>query len=134
MKNIYQSPTWIIYWHNEAKCLHFIFQEYTKLLQEEEYREELVKFIELVKEHQPKSIYADTREFYFTIAPELQEFINENILAVYSEIGVEKHAILVSKDIFSAVSVEQTMEEDEKPSYENCFFDDEQEVSKWLGL
>lgn len=134
MESIYNSPVWTIHWHPEAKCIQFVFQRYTEKMGQEEYIQELKGFIELVKEHQPKSIYADTREFYFTIVPDIQDFINENILALYSEIGVEQHAILVSPDIFAAVSVEQTMEEDEKPSYENRYFESEEDANAWLGL
>lgn len=134
MKTIYQSRVWDIHWHPEIKCLHFVFQEYTQKMRSGEYLKELKGFIELIKEHQPKSIFADTREFYFTIVSDIQEFINQNILALYSEVGVEKHAILVSPDIFTAISIELTMEEDEQPSYENRYFDNEAAVKAWLGL
>lgn len=134
MENVYQSPTWIIYWHSDAKCIHFIFQEYTKQLQEKEYLEELKNFIGLIKQYQPKSIFADTREFHFTIAPEIQEFINENVLTLYSDLGVEQHAILVSSDLFTAVSVEQTMDEAEQTSFENQYFENEEKARIWLNI
>lgn len=134
MENIYESPTWVIYWHSKVRCIHFVFQEYTKQLQEAEYKQELRNFIDLVNKYHPKCIFADTRDFHFTIAPAIQDFINENILSLYSAIGVEKHAILVSQDLFASVSVEQTMDEAEKPVFENKYFESEDKVSEWLSL
>lgn len=134
MEQIYTSNTWIIYWHTSSKCLHFVFQEYTKELTEEEYLEELKKFIEITNQYKPKTVFADTREFYFTIVPHIQEYINENILALYVKIGLEKHAILVSPDIFTAVSVEQTMDENQEGGFENRYFESEEEVKSWLNI
>lgn len=134
MKKLHENQVWTIYWHEDAECLHFIFQPYTKSMSRQEYLQELERYIAFTKQYRPKSIYADTREFYFTIAPDLQEYINKNILELYGIIGVKKHAILVSQDIFSALSIEQTMDENSQASYTNRYFESPQEAEKWLKL
>lgn len=134
MMTVYQSPNWDIFWHENSKCLHFVFKEHTKQLQSDEYLQELTHYIQLIKQYQPRNIYADTREFYFTITPDIQEFTNQNILSLYESIGIEKHAVLLSKDFFTAVSVEQTMEENQKSTYQNNYFDNEEALKKWLGF
>lgn len=134
-KLLHESDYWTIYWHDNAKCLHFIFSSATGDMDVEEYLEELKTYISLTKEYKPLNIYADTREFAFTITPDVQEFIDENILALYSKIGTEKHAVIVSKDLFASVSVEQTMDENAgDQTFKNEYFDDPEQAEKWLGL
>ncbi|MCS6968960.1 MAG: hypothetical protein RMJ44_11420 [Cytophagales bacterium] len=134
MVQVYQSRVWTIFWHENAKCLHFVFQPYSRLMTKEEYLQELKHYIALVQQYCPKAILADTRDFGFTITPDIQDFINKNILLTYESIGVTKHAILTSKDLFAQISIEQTMEENLKPCYQNRYFADEQEAFAWLGL
>lgn len=131
---VYRSPIWAIYWHPQARCLQFVFTEQTRFMGNDEYIRELITYIDLVKKYEPQSIYADTREFYFTIVPEVQKFTNNNILSLYEKVGLRKHAVLVSKDIFTAVSVEMTMEERPDAAYQNRYFDNPEELEKWLNL
>jgi hypothetical protein len=48
--------------------------------------------------------------------------------------GIKKFAYLVSKDLFSQVSIEQTMEEgNAQEIFETCYFADETEALTWLN-
>lgn len=131
---VYESPTWKVYFWPDASCLHFVFSDYTKSISSEEYIGELKQYIDCVNKYRPKTIYADTREFYFTIGPDTQEFIAKYVLALYGSIGVTKHAVLVSSDLFTSISVEQTMEENKASAFENKYFESPEEAEKWLGI
>ncbi|MCS7018179.1 MAG: hypothetical protein RMJ87_03515 [Cytophagales bacterium] len=134
METIYQSRVWTIYWHENAKCLRPVFNDYTKQMTYEEYLQELDKYEELIHHFKPQSICADMRSFYFTISPDIQQRINERILAFYNQIQLKKHALLVSPDFIAQLSIEQTMDENNNTSYENRYFGSERDAIAWLGL
>lgn len=132
MKTVLQSVNWTIYWHDKGEIIHFVFTVDSQNMLLDEYLNELKAFILIVEKYQPKGILADTRDFNFTIVPSTQEWINENILTLYAKVGVKKHAVLVSKHIFTSVSVEQTMEEEKSGAFLNEYFEDEDDAKKWL--
>ncbi len=132
MKIVYQSVNWSIYWHAKDEIIHFVFTTNSGNMFPDEYLNELKAFIPIVEKYQPKGILADTRDFNFTIAPYIQDWTNENILTLYAKVGVKKHAVLVSKNMFTSVSVEQTMEEEKSGAFQNEYFEDEDIAKKWL--
>lgn len=132
MEKIYESPNWAIYWHIKGEVIHLVFTPNTSKISEKEYLDELKAFIPLVEKYKPKAILADTRNFGFVNSPDVQEWINENILALYAKIGVRKHAILISSDLFTAVAVEMTMDEDRSGTFQNQYFEDETLAKTWL--
>ncbi len=132
MEIVYQSANWAIYWHSKGEIIHFVFTINSENMFADEYLNELKAFIPILEKYQPKGILADTRDFGFTIAPAIQEWTNENILVLYAKVGVEKHAVLISKDIFTSVSVEQTMGEEKSGAFQNEYFEDEDIAKKWL--
>lgn len=134
METVYQSRVWTINWYDDVKCLYPVFHDYTKHMNYEEYLQELDRYEELVHHLRPRMICADMRSFYFTISPDIQQRISERILNFYNQIGLQKHAVLLSSDFFSALSIEQTMEEQTQTSYINRYFDNEQAAAQWLGL
>jgi len=132
MKCIYENHYWKIFWHEGGQIIHFVFSDQTEYMTVEQYYDMLGNFIPIIKEYKPKNILADTTHFRFTITPDVQEWINEHILSLYSEIGVKKHAVLLSSDLFTLVSVEQTMDDYQEGVFINHYFEDSQKALDWL--
>ena len=97
-----------------------------------EYIEELQVFIDLVKKHKPIRVLGDMVDFNFTITPQIQEWLNENLFPVYQEIGFKKIAILLSKGFFQSLSIQQAMQEENANSFQTSYFDDAVKAQEWL--
>lgn len=98
------------------------------------YRQNLLKMAEVVaaEENNFLGVLMDNRQFVFTISPETQRWINENIFPVFVHKGARYGAFVVSKDLFTNISVKQTLEEDEATPFVIRYFEDIETASTWL--
>lgn len=104
----------------------------TKVLDftDEEFKHCMLTWFEEVKKIGNVNVLADARQFEFTITPEVQLWVNDNIIGLYPQHGVSKLAFLVSPDLFSQISIEQTIDEKEQ-AFEVRYFDDENKAIEW---
>jgi hypothetical protein len=99
----------------------------------EDFKREMLFLADFFRRYHPQRVLILMQDFEFIVDPELQDWVNENVNSILAE-DKTKTAIVVSKDFFSAVSVEQTIADAEKEGLENRFFDKEQDAQDWLGL
>lgn len=85
-----------------------------------------------IVENKSALLYVDSKEFEFTINTQLQEWINQTQITRAIDAGLKKIAILASPEIFSAVSVEQIMDEDVAANISTQYFDSETSAIEWL--
>ncbi len=121
----------------ESKYTETIFFETTSSMTEEDYKAISLQEIEWLKEYKKYDIHlslVDMRNFLFPIVPELQEWAAKLMpLLDYPE--NMKHAIVMSEDIFTQVSVEQTHEEIDSNCEKNSntqYFDNIIDAKRWL--
>jgi hypothetical protein len=134
MKLLHNSIYFSIEWNEEKSLFHYIFNASTAQMTKEQYIDELKTFITLVKSYRPKKVFGDMSNFMFTISPDVQEWVNENLFPVYASIGFKKIAIMLSSDLFAHISIQQTMDEDSTSSFETRYFDNQAEAYQWLDL
>lgn len=79
-----------------------------------------------------KSLLVDMRQLNFTISPDLQQWHGENIFPIVVEVGVKKMAIVVSSNVFTEVSVKQTVDDFQGVKFETRYFQAIDEAEKWL--
>ena len=121
--------------HFDAKISVFkqSFSNKTEMWIDDDYKNEFIKYANLIEEYKPIFILVDTRKFNFSVAPKLQEWQVKKILPALNNVGVKKAAMLINEDIFTQVSIEQTMEEDANThAWETKFFNEEKEAMEWL--
>ena len=99
---------------------------------DEEYRDEVKSLIELVQEKKPKRMLGDMKNFTFPIDPETQIWLNENLFETYIKQGIDKLALILSNDLFSQISIEQTVEEEATFAFETKYFNNLDEAYSWL--
>lgn len=104
----------------------------TDSLKEEGFKKEALDNLEFILSCQPKKILSNTLDLKFYVHPELQIWFNQNVLAKELEIGVQKIAIVVSPDLITQLSVEQTMGEKVGEKFTTRFFDNKDEAKEWL--
>lgn len=89
-------------------------------------------FGDIIEENKPSGITADTREFLFTMTPDIQKWTAETFFPRVMNAGCKKYALQVSADVFTQVSVEQTIEEDHQQSFITKYFEDPEKARDWL--
>lgn len=134
MKILHQNHLWQIQL-NEAENLFWIkWSPDTEHMQSDEFKNELTHYLALVQKHHPEKVLIDSSEFKFVILPAVQEWVDTKINSQVSLFGVKKIAFLTTPDIFSQVSIEQTVEEEHAVTMLDIqFFDDSQKASEWLN-
>lgn len=97
------------------------------------YQNELRIVINSIVKYNVQLVLADLQELYFPIDPTLQDW---TILELMKDQVVKNNyyvAYLGSKDLFSEVSVEQTMESYEETNVMYHFFTKEDDALNWLN-
>lgn len=133
MKEVYSSKYFTIWYDSNSNMVSYLFNEKTADMSKVEYIDELKEFIEIVKKYQVKRVFGEMVDFKFTITPDVQEWIDQNLFSVYQEVNFEKIAILLSKDFFSQLSIQQTMEDSTKVGFQTKYYDNKAEAMAWLN-
>lgn len=98
----------------------------------EEYKVDMLHYLQIVKKYQIRFALIDTRQFGFTISPETQDWIDKTIAIEANQI-VKKIAFLLPHDLIEQLSIEQTMDEEEGTKYNAIqYFEDKQKAINWL--
>ncbi|MEN8119200.1 MAG: hypothetical protein ABFS35_02590 [Bacteroidota bacterium] len=128
VNTIYQT----IEWQKTKEGMVQTWKAASKQLDQETFKAEMVKLIETVKSKRPVSLIVDMRRFEFIVVPEIQNWVNVNINLKISKVGCKKVAFVVSHDLFTKVSVEQTIKETKEISFKSEYFDNFSDALKWI--
>ena len=132
MKRIYDSDFLSITYDDATDLIECRWQNSDNMT-EDEFRQEMLNYNTVIEEHRPKRMLV--HNLYFTITPDLQEWINETVDPVRREVGLTKSAYIVSENIISNISVEQFADDSNElsaGSLENRMFNDRDEATAWL--
>lgn len=132
MNNIYENTYIKVLYNQNEQLVYFEYSSKTENMDVEEYTLILKDFIEIMYQYRPKKILGNMAHFNFIIAPDFQEWINENLFSAYATIALDKIAIISSHEYISSLSIEQTMEEDSAQSYKFEYFKDNKDAEAWL--
>ena len=129
----YKSKFQSIEYNAEKKLVIQKWTSESKNLNEERFKEEMFKLKEFFENKQPEKVFIDHRDFKYPVVPALQEWINNNVNTKLAELKT-KTAFLVSSDLFTSVSVQQTLDEASGKEMTKKFFEDENKAKKWLEI
>jgi hypothetical protein len=134
MEIVYQSKYLTLIIEADKQLCKVLWSNTTENMLDSEFRAELIKYVEVAEKYQPLKSFVDTKYFLMPVVPETQEWINANIHQRSLNAGIKKFAYLVSKDLFSQVSIEQSMDEgNAKYFFDTRYFDEESEAMLWLS-
>jgi len=133
MKTIYQSKNLIVKYDEENSILENSWFD-SHMMSAEEYKNELIKHTDFAVEYRPTNFLVNSPDFAFSVDPEIQEWIIKHIFPRSMHPSSKKMAIIVSKDIFAHVSIEQTIDDasDALGKINTRYFDDVEEAMKWF--
>jgi hypothetical protein len=118
---------------HDNNVLFHLWKPSSEFLTDEEFRKQLSTFKELIIGNKPKAVYVDTRQFLYTMPPETQKWASEDFFPAIISVGVKKYGLMVSADIFTQVSIEQTMTEEKEQRFVTRYFDDLEAAKKWAN-
>jgi len=104
----------------------------TEEMTDEQYKTDMLKFAELAILHKPKYHLIISVNFLYTITIGMQDWTNSTIFPKLISAGITKIAFLVSNEILSQLSIEQTLEENNASTFAIKYFDIEADAKKWL--
>jgi len=129
---IYESKFMYLDFSEENLLIEWTWLETTSKMTDEDYKQEFLNYVELIKIHRPQRIIADSRKLDFGINPDLQDWTNQTVFPVALEMGLNKAALVLNNDLITQLSIEQTMEEVEGVKFITNYFDDLEEARKWI--
>lgn len=129
---VQQTPFLTLNYVPEKELLELEWLSATSDMTAQEFQEQVRLENEALLTHKPKKLLAKTLEMEYTISPEEQEKHNDIILPTFKAIGLKKLAIVVSKDIFTQVSISQIIDDDTTAGYQTHYFDDTNSAIDWL--
>ena len=97
----------------------------------EDFKNQMLELAKYFKELQPEKVLIDMRKFFFAVNPDLQDWVNENVNSKLAKVNA-KTAFVVSSDLFTKISVEQTLDENDGAEVNSKFFDDYEDAKTWL--
>ena len=105
-----------------------------KYMTDVDYKAQMMEYIERVERYRPQISLGDTIHFFYTITPDIQDWTNAEFMTSFIIAGVKKQEFLVSKDLFSQVSVEQTMDDKQHlNAFQLRYFESKDEALTWLN-
>ncbi|WP_027003014.1 STAS/SEC14 domain-containing protein [Hugenholtzia roseola] len=129
---VYKSKYKKIDFHQAESVMEVTWLPQTADMSAQEYQEEMLNYIEIARKYKPLYALPNTAELFFTITPEIQQWMNAQIFPVFAQIGMRAAAFVVSQDIFAQLSIEQTMEEEVGQRFQSRYFVNTEEAMNWL--
>lgn len=139
MEKIYDSQYLTLAYDQARRCIYVTWKPASQRMEASDYRQEMEHYFECIRQFKPIRYMNDMREFYFTITPDLQEWFGNQLGQLYADPALLEgslSAIVMSKDFFSHVSVEQAIDEVslEGNNERVRYFDTIEAAEKWLGI
>lgn len=128
-----QTPFITFSYFPETELLELEWLEATSDMTDKEFQEQVLLENEVLLKHRPKKLLAKTLEMEYTISIDEQEKHNAIILPTFKTIELEKLAIVVSKDLFTQVSISQIIDDDTTAGYQTHYFEDTTSAMEWLN-
>ncbi|NLR93609.1 MULTISPECIES: hypothetical protein [Flammeovirga] len=130
---IYTTDFHKVEWNKDEKVLKTTW--FTPIdMEEEVYRQEVVRQIDINQLYAPEKMLVDTKEAYYNVLPATQDWINERFVKVLNIIPLEKMAWIVSEDFFAQVSFDQVMDDaNDQAPFKIKHFTTEEEALEWLN-
>lgn len=132
MKILTQNHIVKVEYDEQKGLFKHTWNDQTENMDDEEYKALVLLVNDLAYQVDAPLHLVDTSEFNFSISPAVQEWVAEKVFPMIAAKKVKKLAFMVSKDLFSQVSIEQFVQENKHAVVQTMYFDDEQQALQWL--
>ena len=105
---------------------------HTTEMTEKDFKDEMTVLANVFKKYRPKRVFVDQRNFFFTILPSLQQWIDINVNKILYDNNCQKVAFVVSPDVLAKLTTDQTFESGYSSQLNVKFFDNIVEAREWI--
>ena len=129
-KSIYRE----IFYHPDKKMIEMIFFVESESYTDEEFKKETLILTQHFEKKEANLFYINMVNFSYIIVPEMQTWLAKTIQPILLKAEVTKFAIISSKQVFTKVSVKQTLTKFTEVNnfFETKYFVSEDDTMKWL--
>ncbi|MBX2842802.1 MAG: hypothetical protein KTR26_13610 [Flammeovirgaceae bacterium] len=124
-------------YEEEKSTLTIVWLPETGNMKEEDYKGALITVLDILKKYEVKYWIGDTRNFAYTIVPELQQWTAEEFNPKLIEYGLKRMALLVPEEFIASLGIQQIVEEmeaDQKSTqFITRYFDKLDEAQEWVA-
>ncbi len=129
-QTVYECPSYTILFDQEKALMTLHWSAVTNTWKTEDFQNENKNIVSVVANYKPTYLLSLSQEFNYIITPDEQLWLVDNVFKPHYENGIRKMALLMSKDFFSQVAIEQLI--DETSIIPNGIFATQEEAEKWL--
>lgn len=131
MDTVFASPFQTIFYDRKAQIIKVLHYENSFEMSDDDYRHYMLAYIACIRKYQPKRFLVNNKKLFYTVYPEIQDWVNNLFLSVQHLIEHHYLAVVISEDFYVKVSVEQLLE-DTKCILHRKYFDKEEDAYQWL--
>lgn len=134
MEVLFQNQYATITYDRENNLFLDIWTSETADLSEDDFKDIISSWQQLVVEHQVKLALTDMADFQIPLTPELQDWLVEQVLHPTSKHAYSKHAFVIPTEFFAHLSLEQIIEDGNENAHnlQMKYFEDLEEGKGWL--
>ncbi len=132
MKEVLRTKYDVVYIDEKNKLVKNEWSIKTEKMTWDEFKTELLSLKEIVVRNKTYGILGDTSGLRYAITPEQQEWIAQNYFPEVLAAGLKKYSIVVSTDMITELSVEQTIDENKNAPFSTKYFDNQEKALEWL--
>jgi len=133
MKKVFKNEYITIFHNKDANITTSKWSTKTINMDEDDFKKSHLAIVDAITDSRSKAVIGDAREFAFSIVPDVQHWVLYETFPLMIAAGLKKIAMIVSPDVFSQVSVEQSLAENESSPLIIKYFEDKEEAFKWTS-
>jgi hypothetical protein len=128
----YESDFLLIKVDKEKRYLEAIRKSASERMEDDDYKNDAISWRLVLEDFKPISQLVDNIEMKFIIGPDLQIWTNEHLIAPAVNYGLKKVGFVETDELFSRISVQQTMEENKNSPLLVRYFKNKEDAENWL--
>lgn len=131
-KKVVKTNELTVYIYQDLSLVKNIWSKNSSNMNEIDFKNNIELWCEQLEKYRLTKNIVDSRNFEFTIVPNLQDWYNEEITPRCYKAGMRKMAFIVPKQLISELSIEQIF--DDQTQIQFRYFSNEIESLEWLML
>ncbi|MCS7020043.1 MAG: hypothetical protein RMJ87_13775 [Cytophagales bacterium] len=132
MKTVYKNKFLDIILDEANGIIEMAWKSAAADMTDEEFKAIFLHYVELTEKYHPHSLLVHSQEQSYVVMPHMQQWLDTHVIPRAYWAGVKKVALVVSKDIFVQISVEQIMDEPHAQWLQARFFSSVELAREWL--
>ncbi len=126
-----QTPFVDVHLDTEKKLFKLIWKEATEDMSPNQFQEVLTRYAKEL-DQRGTCVLHEMSQMKFIVTPELQDWVDKNINKKAISVGITKAAIVVSPEIFTSISVQQSLNKENAKTATIAYFDNEAKAEEWI--